>query len=864
MEILVVICLLVLIAVPVIILVQIAEIKKLFQEWINYQKRQSRKLEQRWSSPPPTETQSTDPQPIFPDTFLKETLTSLNTETSTDPASTSPEKVSEPPEIETEETDTEAAAKTEAPDESVEWIELDDQESVEEPSPSEESADATEPVASGESEKLQNAGSKVSRLKPLPARRYEDTPSAFELATRETLQKIKNWILVGEENAPDKGSMENALASQWLMRIGILLLFAGTAYLMKYSIDNDLITPVQRVYAGLISGLALVIASHKIKEGPFTLLRYGLMGVGVGILYIASLAATALYQLIPDILGYVAIGAVSTLAGFLSYRHQSLFLALVGILGAYTTPLVIGIQGGSETSSQYYAYLFFISAGALFVCSRRDWPLLILTSFLLHWSQVIVLLTKVQDAQWTQALSFTIAYCIGYSTITFARHLRLGTTTTFIDMLILVLNAVAFTISVSYLVPLRHDPFYISLATGGASVYYAMHAWFCWKTRRLDYPIFQLFCLLSGLFALITIPKLISTAWITSTWTLAGLALLILSSKNRNALLGRVGFSLLLLGVIRFFLIDLADWYSADYWRIEYTSGSEYFKSFAERVIGLTLPIGSMIYSALLFLRQSPIPEFGDEDSPQHLGTGFFSILRILALSVFGGILLMQTLFHLPLISNDLVSWILGISFFLLLAHIGNWIFFGGNSESFRRFFDYTSAGLGTWILIWFTMDTAIDSQNWIRSVTFLSLPIGMVFAIPLLSPATIRPFVFLGVTSFIAIYLSTTEEAYHWLEFVYPGMKDGGKTIVMILNSIGLLILGLKNQQSILRKAGLLLIGISILKMYFHDLESLKNIYRVLSLVGIGLLLMAGSTLYLKAQSNMAASRSKNEKTEE
>ena len=319
MEGLVVICLLVLIAVPVIILVQIAEIKKLFKEWIDYQKGQSRKLEQRWRSPPPTETQSTDPQPIFPDTFLKETLTSLNTETSTDPASTSPENVSEPPER-----DTEAAAKTEAPDESVEWIGLDDQESVEEPSPSEESADAAEPVVSEESEKLQAPAPNASRLKPLPARRSEDTPSAFEVATRETLQKIKNWILVGEENAPDKGSMENALASQWLMRIGILLLFAGAAYLMKYSIDNDLITPVQRVYAGLFSGLAMVIASHKIKEGPFTLLRYGLMGVGVGILYIASLAATALYQLIPDILGYLAIGAVSTLAGFLSYRHQSL------------------------------------------------------------------------------------------------------------------------------------------------------------------------------------------------------------------------------------------------------------------------------------------------------------------------------------------------------------------------------------------------------------------------------------------------------------------------------------------------------------------------------------------------------------
>ena len=81
MEGLVIICLLVLIAVPVIILVQIAEIKKLFKEWIDYQKGQSRKLEQRWSSPPPTATHATEPHPIFPDTSLKETPPPLHTHT---------------------------------------------------------------------------------------------------------------------------------------------------------------------------------------------------------------------------------------------------------------------------------------------------------------------------------------------------------------------------------------------------------------------------------------------------------------------------------------------------------------------------------------------------------------------------------------------------------------------------------------------------------------------------------------------------------------------------------------------------------------------------------------------------------------
>ena len=136
--------------------------------------------------------------------------------------------------------------------------------------------------------------------------------------------------------------MENALASQWLMRIGILLLFAGAAYLMKYSIDNNL-TPVQRVYAGLISGLALVIASHKIKEGPFTLLRYGLMGVGVGILYIANLAATALYQLIPD--PRLCRHRCGRHTGRIPLSPSIVVLGTRGNIGGLHHSLVIGIQG---------------------------------------------------------------------------------------------------------------------------------------------------------------------------------------------------------------------------------------------------------------------------------------------------------------------------------------------------------------------------------------------------------------------------------------------------------------------------------------------------------------------------------------
>lgn len=818
--------LIVLIVAPILILKRLGEIKELFKDWISQQKF-LKEISQNKKEADLSRTLDSLHEP--PPSHNQESSDSLKKSSDETSEISKEEPATEPPTFQSPET---------APE--TEWQLIDD---TKEKAPEEQ----TPAVDSTNKAPLRRP-----RVLNLPK-----APSAFELATRESLQKIKNWILVGEENAPTKGTMENALASQWLMRIGILLLFAGAAYLMKYSIDNNLITETQRVLSGFIAGLGLIATSHKIREGQFSLLRYGLMGTGVGILFIACLAATSLYQLIPVPLGYAVVAAVSTFAGFLTYRHQSLFLAVVGILGAYATPLVIGLQATEATTSQYYAYLFFISAGTLFVCSRKDWPVLLLSAFILHWSQVIYLLNVVQEDQWFQVLAFTIAYCIGFSTISFARHLRLGTTTTFIDMLILVLNAMAYTVSTSFLIQLKYAPMGVALATAGAAIYYAIHAWYCWKNRKLDYSIFQLFCLLCGFFTLITLPKLISTEWITTTWTLAGMGLLIFAIRTKNGLTGRVGLSLLLLGVIRLFVIDLPDWYSSIYWGSGSASGIQYLNDLIRRGVGVGLPVACMVYSTILFFTREPIPQFEEkEDSPQHLSSGFFSILRLFALVSFGSILLYHFISNAPQIPDHLRLLIILFTSWLTGLLIVNWLFVRDQSSNVTTLFDYSAAALVATVALWLSIQTGANLTfgaitmlpNWF----LLVMPVGILAATPILRPKNISPGVFLGVASFLAIYISTTEEAYRAIEFLYPGMKDGAKTIMMIINAIGLLTLGLKFNRGIIRKVGLLLIGFSILKMYLHDLQSLENIYRVLSLVFIGALLMVGSTLYLKAQSTL------------
>ena len=154
---------------------------------------------------------------------------------------------------------------------------------------------------------------------------------------------------------------------------GIALVIAAVFFL-RYSIERGWLQPAVRVAIGVLTGLSLLVVCERKAARRYAVTANALAAAAVSILFATFFAAHALWQLIPALPTFLLLALVAAVAVLLSIRHESLFIAVLGLLGGFSTPALLST--GENRPIPLFAYLLLLNLGLAWVARARGWPLL--------------------------------------------------------------------------------------------------------------------------------------------------------------------------------------------------------------------------------------------------------------------------------------------------------------------------------------------------------------------------------------------------------------------------------------------------------------------------------------------------------
>ena len=158
--------------------------------------------------------------------------------------------------------------------------------------------------------------------------------------------------------------------------LGGFALFLGVAFFVKYSFDNNLVSPELRVAIGFLVGLGLLVGGVAMSRKNFTALSQTLCATGVVILYAVTYACRSIYhfEFFGPLPTFLLMALITTTAFLLAVRLDALVVAILGMLGGFLTPILISTN--QDNPLGLFGYIAILDVGLLVVALVRRWHFL--------------------------------------------------------------------------------------------------------------------------------------------------------------------------------------------------------------------------------------------------------------------------------------------------------------------------------------------------------------------------------------------------------------------------------------------------------------------------------------------------------
>ncbi|HXU37789.1 MAG TPA: DUF2339 domain-containing protein [Blastocatellia bacterium] len=392
-----------------------------------------------------------------------------------------------------------------------------------------------------------------------------------------------------------ESDLESRIGGNWFNRIGVLAIFLGVAFFLKYAVDNDWIGPTTRVLIGVAIGVLFLVGGERLRK-RYASYAYGLTGGGIAVLY-ASIwfASSKRYGLISSTEAFALMVVVTVTASLLAARYSALPIAVLGLIGGFLTPILLSTGIDNETG--LFGYIAVLDAGVLLLAYSKQWRSLNYLSFIATILMFAAWMETWYDpSKLRTTIIFLSVFFIIFALLAVLYNVVNRRPTGWLDLAMVFSNALLY-FGTSY--ALLDDKYHSRLGLFAVLVaaFYLGLGYFTYRRDREDKLLVFTFLGLGFLFSVLAVPIQFEQHWITMGWAIEG-AVMTWIGLRANDRISRNG-------ALVVFAIAIYHWAMWDLEQFAYLAPAHFVPLLNKRALSCAVLIAALVAASIFYKRYS-------------------------------------------------------------------------------------------------------------------------------------------------------------------------------------------------------------------------------------------------------------------
>ena len=346
---------------------------------------------------------------------------------------------------------------------------------------------------------------------------------------------------------PPQASLEMILGTKWLNWIGIVMLLIGIGFFLKYAYDNAWIGPKGRLAIGTLFGIALIIIGERFRRRRWDTLFQVLTGGGLATLYLCVFFSFQVYHLSDQTMSMMLAILVTALAVVMAVVHSTVSIAVLALIGGFLSPVLLST--GTNRPYALFTYIAILNLVAVGAAYFRRWRGLNLLSFFGTLIIYIGWYGKFYGPDQMQpALIYISLFYLMFLIIPSLHSLVRRMPQVLEDLLLIVFNAI-FAFSIFYNVLFQDYRYTMGFVVLGQAILVFLLFWIWTRRVGMNNPTYAGLLVIALGLVLLVVPIQLKLYGIPIAWGMEGAVLVLLGIRFRQIICRVAGITALVLAV---------------------------------------------------------------------------------------------------------------------------------------------------------------------------------------------------------------------------------------------------------------------------------------------------------------------------